>query len=73
MKVYKISYHHPDIGCQLAWAASQREAKKALREIIAGYDNPQDAEPGNIEQVDIPTDKAGLIDWLNRWVDTDNG
>lgn len=28
MRVYKVSYHHPDMGCQLAWAASQRQAQK---------------------------------------------
>ena len=54
MKVYKVSCHHPDIGCQVAWVASRQEATR-------------------VELHNIPTTRAGLLHWLNTWVDTDNG
>jgi hypothetical protein len=41
MRVYKVSYHHPDMGCQLAWAASQRQAQKILRQAVDECDDPR--------------------------------
>lgn len=73
MKVWKINYHHPDMGHRLAWAGSLAKAKDLLKAILAEeYDDPSDAEPISIEPVSIPTDKAGLLAWLNNWFDSQN-
>lgn len=82
MRVYRVSWWHPWNGSQLSWAPSKREAQSHLRQAMrslheeekeAGPDGNYSGEPCGIEQLDIPTDKAGLIDWLNRQFTSDNG
>ena len=77
MKVYKVSYHHPDLGCQVAWVASRQEANRVLRaarhECVKEGRPGDDIQPTRVELHNIPTTRAGLLHWLNTWVDTDNG
>lgn len=68
MKLWKSYYHDPDHGIVVRWFSTRREAERHQREIA----KDEDAAPGNIEAVNVPTDKAGLLNWLNIWVTTDN-
>lgn len=67
MKLWRASGSDSNMGSVQVWASSQ----KAVREL---YDNSYyGKKPDMVEQIDIPTDKAGLIDWLNQNFGTDNG
>jgi len=70
MKVYRVHYQ-TDGGWVNEWFATKAEAKQAIKEIknerkddeING-DGLLDSEP---ELKVIPTDKKGLVRWLNLW------
>lgn len=70
MKLYQLIWQDQDIGTRCAWAGSKAEAKARAREI-----RDDGAARGDIDigQIDIPTDKAGLLAWLNAHLATDNG
>jgi hypothetical protein len=66
MKVYRLSIQDTDLGTMLEWHPSKRAAQKAR----------SDLEPGTsaeIEPIDVPTDRAGLLKWLNDNFTSDNG
>jgi hypothetical protein len=65
MKLYRAK--HCD-GARLSWHASKRAAEKALRE---DETSPALCFPEEVEQVAVPTDRAGLLDWLNRHVSSE--
>jgi hypothetical protein len=71
VKIYRTAFHDADEGTILSWHSSRREAEKALRELQAGRDRPQGVE--EVEQVILPTDRAGMLRWLNARFDRDNG
>lgn len=73
MKVYKVHWHDPDNGCELRWYGSKAEATGALKAVLKSYEDASDAEPSGITAQDVPTDKAGLLLWLNVNLRTDNG
>lgn len=81
MRIYKAHHHHPDEGQCLSWHTSKRgaqsavaEAKRGLRDSDTLDEHAQrDGEPSGVETVDIPNDKKGLIDWLNKNFVRDNG
>jgi hypothetical protein len=75
MKVYKVYYHTADMGGQLSWHETKRDAEHALAEVIALRKAGGEGVcgPEGIEVEDIPTDKVGLIWWLNHNLSTDNG
>jgi len=70
MKVYRVQYQ-VDGGWAYEWFTTKAEAKQAIKEIknerkddeING-DGLLDSEP---ELRVIPTDKKGLVQWLNNW------
>jgi len=65
MKVYRV-HHQTSGGWVNEWFATKAEAKQAIKEIkneING-DILLDSEP---ELRVIPTDKKGLVRWLNLW------
>lgn len=72
MRVHRLQHGDASHGNVVAWFPSKREAQHALArlrregELDATY-------PVSLEPVDIPTDKAGLLRWLNAYVITDNG
>lgn len=72
MKIYRITLSTGDEGIVQAWAGSKDEAKRKLREMKGNYEQA-DQMTGDIEAMDIPTDKAGLLSWLNAYFDRDNG
>ena len=65
MKVYRVQYQNND-GCAYEWYATKAEAKRAIKEIKDewGDDALFESEP---ELRVIPTDKKGLVRWLNLW------
>lgn len=73
MKVYKVYWHDAIQGCQLRWEGSKRDAQRKLMEALKSYETPSDAEPSGVEMCDIPTDKYGLLGWLNLNFGSDNG
>ena len=73
MWVWRIDYQDPYLGHLVGWAASQRKAKAALRTAFDEYEGPADTLSGSVTRVKIPTDKSGLIGWLNTNLTTDNG
>lgn len=63
MKLYLIDYDAPSAtGTRRAWCGTQAEAKARLKELEQEYGRWR---VGKIEQADIPTDKPGLLAWLN--------
>jgi hypothetical protein len=71
VKVYRLTFHAADEGAMLSWHSSKRDAERALRERRQEFGEAQG--PDDIEAIDIPTDRAGLLTWLNREVTLDNG
>jgi hypothetical protein len=72
MRIYKIRMYDADRGAILGWAGSERGALATL----AAYQKARGEEaqgPEGVERVEIRTDKAGLIAWLNTHFDSDNG
>lgn len=68
MKLWRASTIHAHDGTLLRWGASERAVRQLAR-------NDFDAHCSKpvFEQIDIPTTKAGLVDWLNDHFNTDNG
>ncbi len=46
------------------WASSEGAARKAKKELCE--EHGLKATGADYEQVDVPTSKAGIIDWLNE-------
>ena len=65
MKVYRVKYQDSE-GWVYEWFATKAEAKKFMKEVrdARGDDALPESEP---ELRVIPTDKKGLVRWLNIW------
>lgn len=67
MKLYRITYVDPKESAprplRAVWCGTQAEAKAKHRVLVERYErwNVDPAAP-----VEIPTDKAGLLAWLNE-------
>ena len=62
MKLYRV-IGNSDKQKKVIWAGSQSDAAKARKELIAqGFKRAELIT----EDVDIPTDKVGLLNWLNE-------
>lgn len=72
MKVWKARFYDGSFGAMLSWHANRRSAEQWLR-ALQGDRNDEPQGPEGVEQIDIHTDKAGLIRWLNYNLNTDNG
>ncbi len=72
MKLFRCDKNDSDMGTMLSWHASKREAEVELRrhQKERGGDS---CGPESVTAVDIPTDKAGLLKWLNIEFKNDNG
>lgn len=67
MTIWKAWARDPHEGYMAVWAASERDCRKLAKNSFAG---------NKIEacfQVEIPTNKKGLIDWLNENLNRENG
>ena len=72
MIVYRVSFHDPSEGTMLSWYSTKRQAEAALRKLqFESPNEPQGVE--TVDAIDIPTTRKGLIAWLNRNFNTDNG
>lgn len=69
MRVYELALQHPDEGNVISWHPSKAEAERLGREEFnrGGYDRMM------VFGHTIPTDKRGLLRWLNTHVTKDNG
>lgn len=76
MKLYKITnafgeFTHKDIvvcgAGECVWAGTQADARKARIAFEAAYKElPSTKRPRiEVEEVEVPTDKQGLLAWLN--------
>lgn len=85
MKVYQVFFRDQWLGNQMSWHATKREAAKEVARIKRDDDeearklreeNPEasrtDREP-KLSLVNVPTDKRGLLAWLNINCASDNG
>jgi hypothetical protein len=70
MIVHKLTCQHREHGVCIAWFPSKREARKRATE----WKKDEDRWAVEVEPpVNIPTDKKGLLDWLNIHMTLDNG
>lgn len=70
MKLYKVEYGlTARVGnarveqVKIEWAGTQADAKAAKIRLLAG-----DGYDVEVSQVEVPTDKPGLLAWLNEHV-----
>ena len=80
MKLYKITRpiytikpgerESEDIKGATQFAGSQADARKARIELEAPFKHlkPKDRPEVTVEEVEVPTDKKGLIEYLNELV-----
>lgn len=78
MKFYSVAYNDPDMGCRLLWTSSLKAAQQESRRVVRHMkdNDPERAEDYYVMKIkacDIPTDRKGLLRWLNTYVDADNG
>ena len=71
MKLYKVTCMWDDIdGIPVFWAGTKRDAQRIKAHIIrenkdgGTYDGATMGDPPEIEAVDVPTDKNGLLRFL---------
>jgi hypothetical protein len=72
VKLYRADVFGPD-GSMLRWHTSKREAEREQARWIREEGDAAGLQAGAVRAVEIPTDRAGLVDWLNRHFNTDNG
>ena len=70
MKLYKITAPAADDTNKIVFAGSQADARKARIDFEAPFKSlkPKDRPEVKVEEIDVPTDKKGLIDFLNGLV-----
>ena len=70
MKLYKITAPAADDANKIAFAGSQADARKARIELETPFKHlkPKDRPEVTVEEVEVPTDKKGLIEYLNGLV-----
>lgn len=73
MKLYRARIQTASLGCLQFWHASRRDAERAARDWLKENGDEDNASLSDIDRVDVPTDRAGLLRWLNVHFDTDNG
>lgn len=76
MKLYKITrpiheLNGEDVDDMTQFAGSQADARKARIELEAPFKalKPKDRPEVTVKEVEVPTDKKGLIEYLNELVD----
>lgn len=75
MKLYKITrpiheLNGEDVDDMTQFAGSQADARKARIELETPFKHlkPKDRPEVTVEEVEVPTDKKGLIEYLNGLV-----
>jgi hypothetical protein len=74
VKIYRCNFHDTGEGVLVSWHGSKREAEKALRDLQRAARENGDGQqgPDHVKAVDLPTDKSGLLSWLNAYFNRDN-
>lgn len=62
MNLYRIDYSEGTLA-RVYWAGTQRDALTAQRQLEAAHGR---VNVDNFKPVEVPTDKPGLLDWLNE-------
>jgi hypothetical protein len=62
MQLYRIGYN-TEFGPRIAWRGTQADARKAEKDLEEQFGRH---EVEKFEAVNVPTDKAGLLDFLNE-------
>jgi hypothetical protein len=70
LKLFRVRIHHYEKASTLIWRDSAPSAENALK--VALKTLPDIKAESSIELVEIPTDKQGLLIWLNENFKTDN-
>ena len=70
MKLYKITAPAADDSNKIAFAGTQADARKVRIAFEAPFKElkPKERPDVAVEEVDVPTDKAGLLAYLNGLV-----
>lgn len=72
MNIWRCNCYDKDLGQLVSWHATRKKAT----EYLLNFKEERGEEPvgpEGIVLVQLPTDKHGLIHWLNDNVGTDNG
>ena len=72
MKIWRCDIYDPALGQLVSWHASERKARQALAAFRQERSEPASG-PEGVSRIEIPTDKAGLLRWLNTHLTNDNG
>lgn len=62
--VYKVTTVPVEGKVHVKWASSEGAARKAKKELAEEY-GLRPLKDVSYENVDVPTSKSGIIDWLN--------
>lgn len=73
MKIYQVKFHHAQDGLKLSWHTSKTKADKDLHAQQREQGKLNSVGVEEVNEVDIPTTRAALVDWLNLNLKTDNG
>ena len=73
MKLYRVNLSDPGAGQVVEWFSNKRDADRRLREWQRENGPDNGGHPEYIQPTEVPTDKAGLLRWLNNNFDLDNG
>lgn len=75
MKLYKITrpiheFNDEDVDGVVQFAGTQADARKTRIDFEAPFKSlkPKDRPEVKVEEIDVPTDKKGLIEFLNELV-----
>lgn len=71
MKIYRATCWDKNRGQMVSWHGTRLSAEKWIK--IFRPENGEEQGPTDWDLIDVPTDKAGLIRWLNINMNTDNG
>ncbi len=72
MKIYRRRFYDADEGLLLAWHSSKKSAERELR-AMQKKRGVEAMGPEGVSEIEIPTSKIGLLNWLNAYFVTDNG
>lgn len=70
MKLIRLEWYSGEHGCCYSWHASKKEAE-ADKKAVLEYDDVQGGF--EITEVEVPTTKKRLAQWLSVHLNTDNG
>lgn len=75
MKLYKVTrpiheFNDEDVDGVVQFAGTQADARKTRIDFEAPFKSlkPKDRPEVKVEEIDVPTDKKGLIEYLNELV-----